>query len=342
MRKYNKHPLIKVIVEHIIFRLHDSANQNRIAAYHFLLLALGHLPKIFTIEDNAHLFESLRAHLEPLAFLIPLPPDAPVSQERLHVALQIAFWLAKPMTLIEMVQGPLPAFVVNNAFLCLLCFGANEWIQKHLKHAEEAEILKIAAEAKEKDIVCVLKKILSSPLTCFSQHLAYFLMEREIMKGKSEDLLAIIEPFSAQVTEDRLPCDILFIWICLLQKKWQKARQLLESYPQAVLADEYSPLYPLMGCYLRHAEGKQIALTHLSLSIDLPYPPTSMLLSFYLQGKITEKKGWISTAFKWEKLQLLRQLHLYYHCAAEQQKASYYLNQMKRELKRLPTLYAYP
>jgi hypothetical protein len=70
-----------------------------------------------------------------------------------------------------------------------------------------------------------------------------------------------------------------------------------------------------MGCYLLLAEGEQIALSHFSGSIDLPHPPTTMLLSYYLRGKVEEKKGWIAQALIWEKIALLRQICLYYRCA---------------------------
>jgi serine/threonine-protein kinase len=163
------------------------------------------------------------------------------------------------------------------------------------------------------------------------------LIDNALLRGKSASLLPHIEELSSSVPTEKHLFDVLFIWIYLLNKQWKKAQSILVSYPESTLADENSPLYPLMGCWLRRMEGEAIAMTHFSLSIDLPHPPTTMLLSFYLQGKIAQKKGWISTAFHWEKIQLFRQLHLYYHCAEEPLKAKHFLNQMKQELKRVQT-----
>jgi len=340
-RKYPKHPLIKVIVEHIIFRLHETSHRNRIAAFHFLLLAAGHLPGIFQIEDNARLFNSLKAHLDPLAFLLPLASSADASEERLYVAVQIAFWLAKPMTLIEMIESPLSAFIISNAFLCLFVLNAEELIQSHIQMCPEAKSLNHILNAQEKGACASLEKILAEIITPFSIHCIYCLIQKELFLGKSAALIPFFDRISQIIAEDKIPFDALFTWIYLLNDDTQKAQEILERYPQELLADEYSPFYSPMGCYLRKQEGVEIALSHFSGSIELPYPPTTMLLSFYLRGKISEKKGWITTAFGWEKIQLFFQLHVYYHCAEEPDKAKHFYNLMKRELKRVQIQYPY-
>jgi serine/threonine-protein kinase len=341
LRKYPKHPLIKVIVEHILFRLHESSNRDRIAAFHFLLLAAGHLPAIFSIEDNARLFNSLKAHLDTLAFLLPLQPEADASEERLYVAVQIAFWLAKPIPLIEMIESRLSPFILSNAFLCLLVLDDQEWIQPHVHLCSEPENLKCTLLARKEGAAASIEKLLGQNLTSFSLRCIYYLMEKELMLGKSASLLAHLPRLHEVIKEDKIHFDALFIWIYLLNAKWKEAQELLERYPQEVLTDEYSPLYPLMGCWLQATEGAEIALTHFSGSMEVPYPSTTLLLSFFLRGKISEKKGWIATAFSWEKIQLFRQLHLYYTCADEPQRAKHFLHLMKRELKRVHAQHPY-
>jgi serine/threonine-protein kinase len=156
------------------------------------------------------------------------------------------------------------------------------------------------------------------------------MLDRTLIEGKSDKIiqqrgLALqSEPFAA-----------LLIWAYLLENEWHAARAVLEGYiPMGRSVDEYSPLFPLTGCLLRHFEGEEAALSHFSC-VDIPHPPTTMLLGFYLQGKISEKKGWITTAFPWEKMQLFRQLHLYFHCAGEKEKARYFHGKMKLVLKEL-------
>ncbi len=86
-----------------------------------------------------------------------------------------------------------------------------------------------------------------------------------------------------------------------------------------------------MGCYLVHEESQKIAESHFSGSIDLPHPPTTMLLSYYLRGKM----GWAPQAFPWEKISLYRQLVLYYHCAKSPKKEKQFVKYLKAELKKL-------
>ncbi|MBI3236247.1 MAG: protein kinase, partial [Chlamydiales bacterium] len=106
IRKYPKHPLLKVLHEHITFRLHETSLGNRFAAYHFALLATRHLPHIFRVEDNRHLLTHLIRHLEPLPFVLK-SEDYPL----LHLAVQLSFWLAKPVPLIEIIESFISPFI---------------------------------------------------------------------------------------------------------------------------------------------------------------------------------------------------------------------------------------
>ena len=315
LRKYPKHPLKKVIAEHITFRIHETSNRDRVAAFHFLLLALRQLPHIFRTQDNARLLASLKAHLEPLSFFI-----TDTSEEQL--AIHLAFLLNKPMTIIEMLQGTLPPLALLNAFLALLMLGQRSEIELYAHLCPETKTLHDT-----------LAQQIGSISTPFALHCAYYLLESKLMHLESTLALQLLSHMTAG--REHLTYDVLSVWALLLNRQWDKAQAILERYPPETLTDEYSPLYPLMGCWLRQTEGEEIALSHFSGSIDIPHPTITMLLSFYLRGKINEKKGWTNSAFAWEKIQLFRQLHLFYHCADEPVKAKYYFNQLKREIKRV-------
>jgi serine/threonine-protein kinase len=69
LRKYPKHPLLPILTEEIRFRLQESSTQNRRAGLLFALLAIRHLPQIFSLEENRRLLESLKKSLEPLLFI---------------------------------------------------------------------------------------------------------------------------------------------------------------------------------------------------------------------------------------------------------------------------------
>ncbi len=312
LRKYPKHPLKKLIVEHITFRIHEASNRDRIAAFHFLLLALRHLPHMFTLQDNARLLESLKRHLEPLPFFLPDSSD-----HQLH--LHLAFLLNKPMTILEILEKATSPTLINNAFLALYMLGQHQEVERYAHLCSEL-----------KPLQQLLSQQIHAPTTPFALHCAYSLIESQLMQGD-----ASLKLLSQLGEQEDLHYHVLTLWTLLLNKQWTKAQAILEQYPAETLTNEYSPLYPLMGCWLRQTEGEEIALSHFSAVMDIPHPPTTMLLSFYLRGKIHEKKGWGQSAFPWEKIQLFRQLHLFYHCADEPLQAKYYFNQLKRELKRV-------
>ncbi len=310
LRKYPKHPLLQLIREHIVFRLHETSSRDRVAAYHFALLALRHLPHIFRNQDHAQLIASLKTHLETLPFLLHAEP------EEEYLACQLAFWLSKPITLVEMIETSHSPAIIANCLYALLALGRSEWVEENLhfiKDEPEAALIRTALlHFKEgpNNALKTLVKHLSSPVTFTEQRCACFLFHRALLENKTEKILPYFKYFPQSSFLVALQ-----ISFNLLQNSWKKAQMLLETYSEEELTDEYSPLFVPMGCYLQHTEGRTIALSHFAGSIDLPHPPTSMLLSYFLRGKIPEKKGWITQAFPWEKIALFQQLVLYYHCA---------------------------
>ncbi|MBS0604410.1 MAG: protein kinase [Verrucomicrobia bacterium] len=332
MRKYPKHPMLRLIREHITFRLHETSSRQRVAAYHFALLALRHLPQIFRSEDHARLISSLKRHIEKLPFFLLAEP----AEE--YLAMQLAFWLCKPITLVEMIETSRSSSIIANALYALLVMGRSEWVEENLHYLEdekEIPLVRIALLYYKKGAKAALealtKQLCASPSNS-EMRCALFLFDRALLDGKSAESLPYFQRFPNTPS-----LDSLHIASCLQANAWKKAQGILEPYSPEILGDEYAPLFVPMGCYLVQSEGEQIALSHFGGSIDLPHPPTPMLLSYYLRGKIGEKKGWISTAFPWEKIALFRQLSLYYHCAKKTEKAQEFLKRVKLQLKKLAT-----
>jgi serine/threonine protein kinase len=333
MRKYPKHPMLGLIREHITFRLHETASRERIAAYHFALLALRYLPQIFHSLDHARLISSLKRHLEKLPFFLLANADEE------HLACQLAFWLAKPITLVEMIETSRSPSVIANAMYALLVMGRNKWVEENLHFLEDEKEMALVRNAllyfKKGPKVALehLSKHLSASASNAEMRCAYFLFERCLLEGKSEESLPYFHVFPNTVFLDSLQ-----ICSSLMQNAAKKIQAPLENYTPEILSDEYSPLFVPMGCYLLQSEGEQIALSHFSGSIDLPHPPTTMLLSYYLRGKISDRKGWIAQAFVWEKIALFRQLLLYYHCAKKTEKEQEFFKHLKQQLKKLAKL----
>ncbi len=332
MRKYPKHPLLRLIREHILFRLHETSSRERIPAYHFALLAMRYLPKVFHAQDHTQLISSLKRHVEKLPiFLLH-------ESEQEYLICQLAFWLQKPITLVEIIETSPSSEVIANAMFALLLIGKKEWVEEnlHFLEAEQAAtLIRIALLYYQKGVheaLTALSHQLAGAPTNAQMRCAYFLFDRALLDDKSIESL----PFFALFPPTPF-LDALHIETCLMQNKRKEAQHLLETYSPEILSDEYSPLFIPMGCYLLHEEGEKIARSHFSGSIDLPHPPTTMLLSYYLRGKIGDKKGWILQAFPWEKIALFRQLALYYHCAKSPKKEKESAERLKKELKKLKT-----
>lgn len=193
LRKFAKHPLRPILVEHIASRLHESSHSDRRAAYHLALLALRHLPEIFS---NSHdLLKSLQTHLEPLPFL------GSYSELKDHLAIQLAFWLNKPLVLQEMIEQGLALQDAENAKLALLNL---EKIEKEIDSG------KLPEPAEASDVLHIWNLLLTGnpeavqfnePPTSESDP-RFFLYGCWLMaEGKQEDALAFLK----SATENAFP-----------------------------------------------------------------------------------------------------------------------------------------
>lgn len=281
LRKYPRHPLKHILEEHIISRLHDSAQKNRLAAFRFALMTLCHLPHIFHSPDEQQLLESLKRHLEPLPFF------APSHHTNIDMTIKLAFWLDKPMALIEMLEKGLPPPNRTNALCALMQLG-------HEKLAEPFDPHELGPET--------IGGI-------------FHLFETSLQNEK--DPLPFLEKLSLQNYSEKDKTQILAlkIWSHLLASRFDAAQTLFDSLPEALIEAPHHPLFFLYGCFLRHEKGEEAALEHLVKVSENPFPPTTALLSHFLQGLIDFEGKWGKGALRWEKLQLLRELQLYAHCA---------------------------
>ena len=322
MRKYSRHPLLRLIREQIVFRLHETASGERIPAYHFALLALRFLPDAL----DPGILSSLKKHIEKLPFLLL------TESEREHLVCQLAFWLCKPITLVETIETSTSSDVIANAMFALLIMGKWEWVEENLHFLEDPQassLVKIALLYFQKGgqvaLEALIQQLLASP-TNAQMRCAYFLFERALIDMKSDELLLYFSFFPPTTFLDTLQIET-----SLMQNRWKEAQAILETYSPEMLSDEYSSLFIPMGCYLAHEEGQKIAESHFSGSIDLPHPPTSMLLSYYLR----EKEGWMAQAFPWERVALYRQLVLYCHSSKAAKKENEFAKRLKAEVKKM-------
>lgn len=343
IRKYPKHPLLPVVEEHIGFRLHETSRRNRLGAYSFLLLAIRHVPHVLHTKETQSLIEHLTADWELLGF-VEWPKEFSNDQMRyLHLAIQLAFWLSKPTVLYEILQKipkevPERYLLIGNALFALLEMGyaklAEYVLKKQLEdHEPEFLLLKnyieIAIQADEKPVADCLDlffRVAPNHLSKREARTLRFLFEKGLNANDAKALL----PFFKKLEHfDKVEMDLkpLEIWALLLADKQGDAEKLFPKLGKEMS----SPYYPLYGCLLAQKEGEKGALSHFESVIDISYPPSNALLSYFLKGAIELKSPWMKNAFLWEKVQLFRQISLYYFCLGKKRKASQFEQMIAKE-----------
>ncbi len=322
LRKYPKHPLLSILTEEITFRLYESSAQDRTSGYQFALLALRQLPHIFSTQDGQKLLESLKKHLEPLHFI---SEQNGAEDPLLHLSIQLAFWLAKPITLFEILENSPQSELAKNALFALLHLGCTAWVKEVLPSGSSmASALSI-----DRSPTKTLENLFAQ--TNLDWRLVRYICQHLIDKRKSNLLLPYLDKLSH--------CDDLIIAALLFEKKWEKAKAIFKKHPKTSLAQVSSPLFALYGCYLAATKGKKAALAHFAAIDDLSHLPTSALLAAFLYGKINLKKGWTERALFWEKVQLFRQLALFSHCINSREKKAWQ-KRLNREFKQFAKIYS--
>lgn len=293
IRKFLHHPLLPRLIEHVIFRLHESSSHDRLAAYHFALLTLRHLHQIYALPDHQKLIESIQENWEALPYF---HKDAAL--------VQLAFFLARPIQLLEIIET---GNHIEDAFYALLELGCFSLIKENPR-LPEFPAIQTAVLAYDKGIKAALKTDIQDP------RLLHYLFQAAIDTGHAKEILSYVKD------------DIFRLWALLLSNEWKEAGAVFEKYPLEQLTNETSPLFTLYGCYLRATEGDAIAKAHFHAVSEIPYPRTTALLGLYLSGK----KDWLQRALLWEKMQFYRQLMLFYHCAGKRKEEEKYFKALKK------------
>ena len=300
LRKFPKHPLLAVLKEHIIYRMHESSLNNRDAAYRIILLAIRHIPDLLNNPDTRVLLDSLKANWEPLYFI---EED---EQSLTEMAIQIAFWLAKIPILIEIAnhlikEEPIREIPLCNALYALLELEAKSDVEEIFK-----KIPKNSLSSKRHKS---LKMVLSANLEKNCEARARFYLLRQAMRNETpQRALFLIDSWAVELPS----FEALKLFALMLNRKWKECAKFIDHLPKDLLHKENSPLHFPYGCFLYATKNAKQALQHFRAVLDTPYPPTTALPSHFLTGRIDEKKGWIKHAFWWEKKELYRQIDLFY------------------------------
>lgn len=327
-RRYPSHPLLPVLQEQLIYRMHDSSHHDRQATYHFVLLASRHLPVSSAGYNVKRLFSSLKKNWEPLNFIVE--EDLTETLHNSTFAIVIAFWLAKPYVLVEiideLVRKELPHFpVIDNALFALVELGAYGLAQRKISEqlrGKEIGLLNFTILSHQEPIESFQDALFTKlPAYIAKQELRVLLhiMEEAIRQEKTDIVYQMVQRLKKHTLSplSQLRIDCCVIWAYLWDKNWAAAEELLHRYTLEQLTQETTLLHFLYGCWLYVTEGKDIAAIHFASVLEVSYPRSWTLFGQFFNRTSEEQHIWLQKAFLWEKRQLYRQLALFYHCTGE-------------------------
>lgn len=348
-RRYPKHPLLPVLQEQILSRMHEVSRQQRIATYRFTLLSVRQLP-ISTIDTHTRrLFASLQKHWEPLPFIEEQSIKVSTPQSMRRFAIHLAFWLAKPYILgeiiDELVNMDLPPIIeITNAFVCLIELGAWDYVQNKIseiklshphiseKHWEDIEVM-IACH--HQPLEPIFQKLFGSPyskLEFSKMRTLLYILDQALDRHQTHLVHMAMQTIEhCELSFDaRLRFNQRRIWALLLEKNWLQAGEIIYAYPVELLNQDSTQLHFLYGCWLQGTEGREMAMIHFTGLLHVAYPRSWTLANHELIGDLLQR-GWFDKSFLWEKRQLYRQLSLYYHCAGNEELSQHFFQLYKQQ-----------
>ncbi len=308
LRKFPKHPLLGILKEHIIYRMHESSLNHREAAYRIILLAIRHIPELLKHPDTIPLIESLQKNWQSLPFM------EKSSDTLRQIAIQLAFWLAKKTILVEIAkmclqESPVPEALVSNALYALI----------ELDGEEEVSALPLdkLSEERQSSIKHLLQEKISTSGSKENLRAMSLLLQKFLCRGQTSIVLEALAQIKKNKLskEEKLPFDALEIWCDLLTGKTAEAGAMFKKFPRASFNLEDSPLHFAYGTWLYMTKGPETASLYFNSTLETPYPPTTILPSHFLADRIGEH--WIKEAFWWEKKELHRQIDLFYKCVGK-------------------------
>lgn len=321
--KFAIHPLIHHIKDQILFRLHEAAYKDRKAAYHLALLTLRYMPEAFAKTDNHILLHNLKAHCKHLPFLY---------SSSLFIDQQIAFYLHKPQILQELFHKALSTEEKMSALFCLLHMGHVDTLLEACKEIQDPVFdlsLKTLTSFYQTDLIQTLNSHVSSP---------------EILSapGMKSTLTLLLDPWQKispsmqkkvlEKLEEMQKWPLSFEESLFLQKLSIEWFLHMEEYSQAFSYLEKistkeldSPSFSFFkACQIASKQGMEAALSHLSHHFEP--------IDNYLFGSEEKKKKLLEDMFTWEKIQLFKQLHLFYQSAKMEKEAQYFQKKLSQEL----------
>lgn len=353
IRRYKQHPLLPIIDEQIVFRMHESSHQNRIAAYHFICLVSRFLTEWSEGPVAKSLFTSLEKNWE-VPFFVLHPPEASDAEiGRLSISLGVGFWLAKPYiiaeTLEDLLQRPIVAIqYLADAIFMLVELGADSLAKekmsriRHVLSISEQErfaktlglLDSLIGASRNFEIGIKAFEMMSGKLHAEEERLIWFLLRHAIdLSDEVVSQLIVHRLLNGSLTISRPEIiDALIAEYLIYEGDLMRVETILKKYPLTRLLQESCPLYFAYGCYLVCTEGLPSAMGEFCKLLDIAFPRSWVLGAHFLAGKIhMTPAGWFSRSFVWERRSLYQQLRLFWHVAKDQEKCTYWKNTLLQD-----------
>jgi len=323
LRRYPKHPLLSIITEQIIFRMHEASRENRKAAYEFINLAIRFLPKAVEVEGHKKLIQSLKTHWEVPFFIehTKAPIDADLELKSLELIL--SFWLAKPSLLEELVlqllERPiLPIPLIADAIFCIAELGDSTAAKRTIAHIRQT----LSQAEQNRLLSCFepLEAMLNNPekvLHLDSDRALTFVTRHAIYEGRYDFLRKALPVFTKRQSPHM---QALLLEVAL----YLQEESILQKFEQLKI-DEKSPLYMPLIALLARKKGADFAVGMLTKQLQEPYPRSHLLGAAFLAGYIDIDAGsWKEGSFFAERKALFEQLALFSFAVGDREKQALY------------------
>lgn len=349
LRRYAMHPLVPILEEQIVFRMHESSHQNRVAAYHFICLVTRFLTAWAEGPVPSKLFSSLEKNWEVPFFIEHSQSPSDAELRRFVINLGVSFWLSKPFIIAEtfedILQRPVVAITyLADAIFLLVLLGQKELASQKMTRIRQVLSIGeqeryhlslyicdkvIALTTDLKSGIAYLQSLTSLTMTHEQERFIWFMLRHALDTGNEEASERIVQRLLKIDFrfENQEIIDALIIEKLIYSGDAMRVGQILQKYSSARLEQESCPLYFVNGCYRVMTDGVQAAVMEFCKLLDIAFPRSWVLGAHFLAGKIhMTPAGWFMRSFSWERTCLYQQLRLFWHAAKDLEKSTYWKN----------------
>jgi eukaryotic-like serine/threonine-protein kinase len=310
-RKYNSHPLINRLKEHLTYRIHECSLYTKEATFRLIFLTLNVFPEILSSNDSQNLLQEIKKSFDYIYF-------CKVNDDSFNELL--SFWIGKQPSILEMLENKKSSFTLLFALLELDMANIVRDEINHLTKKLEPNILeKFKLISTDIPIREKLEKIVNDEYEDTDFSFYYYLMNQAIDKNEFNTVKDFLDLLVSD--EQKSYLDLLKCLFFLYNNEIKLVENILINYPYEVIIQQFNFIYL---CFLTKTKQEK-KLIKLIDWIDESKNCHSQLLGKYLYSNQQ-----LEPVFYWEKKQLHRQLTLYYHCIENFEKKDFHFNKISK------------